>query len=293
MMHQLKVSLEDLYLGRTTKLALQKNIICSGCEGKGGKEGAVQVCSGCRGQGTRIMMRQMGPMIQQIQQQCPECHGTGELINEKDRCKQCMGKKIVSERKILEIHIDRGMRGGQKITFSGEGDQAPGIIPGDIIIQVDEKPHPHFTRQGDDLIFNAKINLLTALAGGEFPVPHLDERILKVSVIPGEAIKPGMVKVVPNEGMPLQRVDNKGHLFIKFEVEFPQANWTDPETIMKLESILPPRKELPLFGDKHVDEVILADAEPYQARHGTSAYDEDHDEDHHHHAGQGVQCAQQ
>ena len=34
-----------------------------------------------------------------------------------------MGKKVVRERKILEVHIDKGMKDGQKITFSGEGDQ--------------------------------------------------------------------------------------------------------------------------------------------------------------------------
>ncbi|CAB4429065.1 unnamed protein product [Rhizophagus irregularis] len=40
--HVLKVSLEDLYLGKTSKLSLNKNVICSKCEGRGGKEGAVQ-----------------------------------------------------------------------------------------------------------------------------------------------------------------------------------------------------------------------------------------------------------
>ena len=34
LMHQLSVSLEDMYNGTTRKLALQKNIICSDCEGE-------------------------------------------------------------------------------------------------------------------------------------------------------------------------------------------------------------------------------------------------------------------
>lgn len=34
MVHQLGVSLEDLYNGITRKLALQKNVICAKCEGK-------------------------------------------------------------------------------------------------------------------------------------------------------------------------------------------------------------------------------------------------------------------
>lgn len=292
MMHHLKVSLEDLYMGKTSKLALQKHVICPKCEGRGGKEGAVQTCRACNGNGVRIIMRQMGPMVQQIQQPCNECRGEGEVINERDRCKNCMGKKIVSERKILEVFIDKGMRDGQRITFSGEGDQAPGIIPGDIIIAIDEKPHPRFQRKGDDLFYEAKIDLLTALAGGQFTIPHLDDRILLVTVLPGEAIKPDSIKVIPNEGMPTYRHHNHGHLFVKFSVEFPQPNWTDPGTIAKLESILPPRKQLPPLGDKTVDEVVMADADGYQTqRPQGNAYDEDEEEEPR--AGPGVQCAQQ
>ena len=70
---------------------------------------------------------------------------------EKDRCKTCQGRKTVKERKILEVHIDRGMKDGQKITFTSEGDQEPGIEPGDIIIILDEKEHPVFKRSDLDL----------------------------------------------------------------------------------------------------------------------------------------------
>lgn len=49
--------------------------------------------------------------------------------------------KVVRERKILEVNVDKGMVDGQKITFSGEGDQEPGLEPGDIIIVLDEREH--------------------------------------------------------------------------------------------------------------------------------------------------------
>ncbi|XP_037599896.1 dnaJ homolog subfamily A member 1-like [Cebus imitator] len=45
--HQLSVTLEDLYNGATRKLALQKNVICDKCEGRGGKKGAVECCPNC------------------------------------------------------------------------------------------------------------------------------------------------------------------------------------------------------------------------------------------------------
>lgn len=48
---------------------------------------------------------------------------------------------MVKEVKILEVHVDKGMKHGQKITFGGEGDQAPGVEPGDIVLVLQEKQH--------------------------------------------------------------------------------------------------------------------------------------------------------
>jgi len=99
--HVLKVSLEDFYNGKVTKLALRKTVLCSKCEGKGGKDGAVKQCTTCNGTGVKITVRQMGMMIQQMQTTCSDCNGEGEMIREKDRCKTCMGKKTVEEKKSI------------------------------------------------------------------------------------------------------------------------------------------------------------------------------------------------
>ncbi|KAF4531348.1 hypothetical protein B566_EDAN019428 [Ephemera danica] len=91
---------------------------------KGGKTGAVQQCRSCRGCGIKVTFRQLGPgMSQQIQSRCSDCAGEGEVISDKDRCNTCKGKKVVNETKVLEVHVDKGMREGQKIYLRGEGDQ--------------------------------------------------------------------------------------------------------------------------------------------------------------------------
>lgn len=290
--HALKVSLEDLYKGKITKLALQKHIICGACEGRGGKEGAVKTCTGCDGSGVKMMMRQMGPMIQRFQQVCPECNGEGEIMKEKDRCKECRGKKIVNERKVLQVHIDKGMQDGQRITFSGEGDQAPGTIPGDVIFVLELKEHPRFKRRADDLYYEAHIDLLTALAGGKVLVEHLDDRWLDIPIPAGEAIKPGALRVVEGQGMPSYRHHDCGNLYIRFQIDFPQKLWTSPENIAKLENVLPPRPKSKLPKGAHSDVCELGDVDPMQearaegaARGGADDEDEDG-------AQPGVQCAQ-
>ncbi len=191
LVHRVNVSLEDLYKGKTTKLALTKHVICAKCSGKGGKDGAVKTCSTCSGRGVRVIMRQLGPMIQQIQQPCNDCDGSGQVIDPKNRCKTCLGKKVNSEKKFLEVHIDKGMKGGQTINFPGESDQAPDTIPGDVVIVIEEKPHDRFKREGNDLWYEGEIDLLTALGGGSFAIQHLDDRALIVNLVPGEVIKHG------------------------------------------------------------------------------------------------------
>ncbi|KAJ1526480.1 Type I HSP40 co-chaperone [Nowakowskiella sp. JEL0078] len=290
MTHSLKVTLEELYKGKVSKLRLSKQVLCSACEGKGGKEGAVKTCDGCNGRGVKIIMRQMGPMIQQMQQTCPTCNGEGEIIDAKNRCKVCLGKKVTSDMKVLEVHIDKGMVENQKITFSGEGDQAPGVIPGDIIIVVEVKEHSRFKRKGDDLFYEAKIDLLTALAGGQFIIQHLDDRNLLVSLLPGEVIKPGDSKCIVNEGMPIyRRPFDKGNLYIKFEIIFPQNHWTNYNKIQALESILPPRTPLPNTQGLEVEEVNMQEIDPNRQRR-SQQINEDEDENQ---SGPNVKCAQQ
>src|SRR5258708_26875463 len=191
LVHRIAVSLEDLYKGKATKLALNKTVICTKCNGKGGKEGAVKSCGGCNGRGVKVTLRQLGPMLQQIQQPCNECDGKGEVISLKDRCKSCLGKKVTNERKFLEVNIDKGMKNGQTITFSQAADEQPGVVTGDVVIVVEEKPHEVFRREGNDLFIEAEVDLLPSLAGGSFSVQHLDDHALHVIIHPGEVLQHG------------------------------------------------------------------------------------------------------
>jgi DnaJ family protein A protein 2 len=60
-----------------------------------------------------------------------------------------------------------------------------------VVIVIEEKPHEVFKRKGDDLYCEKQVDLLTALAGGQFFLEALDEKALQVTILPGEIIKPG------------------------------------------------------------------------------------------------------
>ena len=78
------------------------------------------------------------------------------------------------------------MEDGQKITFSGEGDQEPGVEPGDIVIVLDEQEHQNFRRVNNDLSMQLHISLVESLCGFQKPITTLDNRTIVISSIPGE-----------------------------------------------------------------------------------------------------------
>merc|ERR1711915_106877 len=218
------------------------------------------------------------------------CQGQGERIDPKLRCKKCNGRKVNRERKILEVQVDKGMEDGQKITFSSEGDQEPGLEPGDIIIVLDEKKHERFTRSGQDLILKMDISLTEALTGMKKTIKTLDDRTLVIQTVRGEVIKTGDVKQVYGEGMPTYgNPFEKGRLIIQFNVVFP-PNF-DPAVAEALSKILPAAPE-PMIPDEH-DEVDLNDFDPEQDRHQGRNHMHDDDDDHPGHHGPGVSCAAQ
>lgn len=305
--YQMSVTLEELFNGATRKLAISKKVVCDKCEGRGTKSPSVgnTKCSGCKGTGARVRVEHVGPsIVQRIESKCPDCMGSGEVIPAKDRCKNCDGKKIVREKKIIEVHIDKGMEDGHKITFNNEGDMEPGLdLPSDIIVVLDEKPHERFKRcQRNDLLCTLDLNLTEALCGFTRAIKTLDDRTLIIRTLPGEVIKHGSFKAIPGEGMPLHRNPfDKGNLLIQIAVQFPDE--IDSQTAAALEKLLPPKPiiDFPTTGE-NVEDATMIDFDPRSDRGGrggrggrSEAYTEDDDESGFSGmpGGQGVQCRPQ
>ncbi|CAM8956128.1 unnamed protein product [Rhodiola kirilowii] len=129
--------------------------------------------------------------------------GRSDLVNEKEK-----------------IEIKPGWKKGTKITFPGKGDQMVEMAPGDLVYVVDEKPHPVFKRQKDDLVIHQKLTLLEALTGKTLKLVTLDGRRLSIDLT--DVVAPGYEIVIANEGMPIASdPGKKGVLKIKFDVKFP------------------------------------------------------------------------
>ncbi|XP_053678964.1 dnaJ homolog subfamily A member 1-like [Anopheles nili] len=247
LIHTLSVSLEDLYNGTKRKLALQKNVICESCEGVGGKRGASHKCAPCRGTGVITKVQKTAPgMVHQYEEPCRTCRGLGETIDDKDRCKECSGRKTVRVRKLLEVNIKKGMVDEQRIVLQGEGNQEPNCRPGDIVLVLDEKEHPVFKRNGTDLFLNLQLQLSEALCGFQKVIPTLDGRNILIQSHPGEVIKHLSTKCVIGEGMPLSSIPSeKGRLLIQFVVVFPNSLPVELVSVIREHLPSPPAPIIP------------------------------------------------
>lgn len=289
MVYKLGITLKEFYNGKTTKLRATRNVVCGKCQGSGAKKPGMEVtCKTCNGRGVRVILRQLGPgMMQRMEAACNECNGRGETISEKDKCQTCKGRKVAPDELNLEVHIDKGMKSGQKITFNGRANQEPGITPGDIVIVLQEKADSscQFARKGDDLIYQKNLTLSEALTGFRFAITHLDGRVLVVESEPEDIVKPGDIRIIEGEGFPKHKNPFlKGNLYIKFKVIFPESEDLKEEGVKKqLIDLLPPKPKCDVNEDETedcvakpfregIDEIGRQDA---HARDATNSDDEE------------------
>lgn len=279
---QVAVTLEDLYNGgRVIPTEYNRVSVCNKCDGIGGKSGSAIKCKTCSGSGKKTILQQIGAnMVRHMQTRCPDCNGNGEKFNEKDLCTECKGEKALERPNTVEVHIDKGMMDNQKIVFHGLGDQYPGAEKGDVIVVLKQEHHEVFERSGDDLIITRNISITEALCGYVTVLKHLDDRELVIQSDPGHVIKSDDLKGVVSEGMPRYKSPfEKGYLYVKFVIVFPENHTLDATRLKELETFLPPRPITVIPEGENVEEVELYDFEPQDHHnHHSAGSDDEHEE---------------
>lgn len=243
-------------------------------------------------------MRQIGPgMMQQVQGRCSDCHGAGETISDRFRCRACSGRKVVQQKKVLEVFVEKGMRAGQKIVFKEESDQSPDTTPGDIVVVLQVQRHPFFKRDGSHLYVEETISLKEALCGFEKDIKHFTNRRVKIRSRPGEnVITHGDVKKVENEGMPVyKRPYVYGHLYVKFNVKYPNSRQMATHQLEALAKLLP-GPNLPEESGEQTHQLLAFDPneiDPATRTDKDASQEDDGDDPRAGMHGSNVQCAQQ
>lgn len=129
--------------------------------------------------------------------------------------------------KNIRITIPAGVENGQTIKITGHG--GPGVNggpAGDLFIAFSVANDPKFKRSGNDLYATHKLDLYTAILGGEITADTLTGKV-KLKVKP--ETQNGTKVKLKGKGMPVyKKADAFGDLYLTYEIELP-TNLTDKQ----------------------------------------------------------------
>jgi molecular chaperone DnaJ len=217
----MEVTLEEAAKGKEAQIRIPTHENCEVCSGTGAKPGTqAKTCGTCGGAGA-VQVRQG---FFSVQQTCPSCRGMGKTIT--DPCIPCAGQGKIKKQKTLEVKIPAGIDGGMRIRSAGNGEPGTnGGPPGDLYIEIRQKKHDIFERDGDDLHCTVPINIVTAALGGEIDVPTLDG---KAAIDLPEGTQNGKQFRLRGKGIKGVRASYPGDLYCHITVETP-VKLTEPQ----------------------------------------------------------------
>ncbi|MGB6977120.1 MAG: molecular chaperone DnaJ [Gammaproteobacteria bacterium] len=214
LIYNLELDLEDAVHGTTVQIRVPTLVTCDECGGSGAKKGTgPTTCRTCNGVGQVRMQKGFFT----VQQTCPNCRGQGQVIS--DPCGKCHGQGRVQQRKTLSVKIPAGVDNGDRIRLPGEGEAGDhGAPPGDLYVQVHLRPHPLFTREGNNLYSEIPVNFVLAALGGELDIPTLEGKV-KLKIPP--ETQSGQLFRLRGKGVKSVRSGETGDLYCKAVVETP------------------------------------------------------------------------
>jgi len=190
---------------------------------------------GTPGSSSRKMRGSFGESIRSQRQSTPEVttverplavsledlfNGVTKKMKIKRKMFDDSGKRMTTDT-VLEVPIKPGLKKGSRIRFKGVGDQEEGGQQ-DLAFIVEEKPHPLFAREGDDLTHTVDLELKEALTGWKRTITTIDGKNL--SIEKAGPTQPGSSDSYPGLGMPIsKKPGQRGNFIVKYNVKFPTS----------------------------------------------------------------------
>ena len=216
-MKQINLTLEELYFGTTKKLKLQRKKQCLYCFGRGCTK--FTKCDDCNGQGVKVTIRQLGPMIQQIQQPCRKCNRKGKIKDENYQCKLCTGSGYVRESEIIILSVEPGTKNGDHKKYENKGDESLDGEKSDLILVIKEIESKKYVRNNNDLIIVKSVQLGNALTGFKWIHEHINGKNILIEET--SVIRENSTRRIGNKGMPINGT-RCGDLIIIYKLVYPE-----------------------------------------------------------------------
>ena len=215
----LKLSFEEAVFGGEKEIKYKRNVHCHSCDGTGAEGGDLKTCETCKGQGQVLTTQRTMFGHVQVAAVCPECHGEGRIPESK--CNECNGNGLEEKDDVFKMKIPPAIPDGVTMRFGGRGNAgAKGGDFGDLLLSIEVEMHDVFERRGDDIYMDYKIDVVTAVLGGnvEIPTVHGD---VTIKIDPGT--QPEKVLRLSGKGGPkFKSPKQNGDQYIRLQVVIPQ-----------------------------------------------------------------------
>lgn len=216
---RVKLTLKEIAHGVDKTIKINKLVTCGQCGGKGAvSESDLKTCPTCNGTGmfTRITHTFLGQM--QSSSPCPACNGEGKIIT--NPCSACKGEGVVKQAEEISFSIPKGVEEGMQLTIQGKGN-APkrGGVNGNLLVVIEEEPHPELQRDGQDLIYTLFLSFAQAALGDDVEIPTIDGRV-KIKIDPGT--QNGRMLRLRGKGLPDINGYSMGDLLVFIQVWVPK-----------------------------------------------------------------------
>lgn len=244
---KVKLSLEEIAHGVQKKIKVNKYVACKTCGGSGAQGAGYSNCTTCHGSGQirRVQNTILGQM--QTAATCPNCSGEGKIIA--DKCKTCYGDGIVRSEEIITVDIPGGVAEGMELSMRGAGNMGPrNGVAGDLLIAIEEIPHPELVRDGNNLYYDLHISFIDATLGETVEIPTIDGKA-KIKVQPGT--QAGKILRLKDKGLPALNSYGKGDLLVTISVWTPQHLSSEERKMLEKLKQSPNFKPAPAQNEKN------------------------------------------
>src|SRR5215218_8345163 len=226
----IELELDETVFGVTKDLTVDTAVLCTTCTGAGTAPGThATTCTTCSGRG-EVQSVQRGFLGQVVSSRtCPTCAGTGQVIPEP--CPRCGGDGRVRARRTIPVKVPAGVEDGMRIRLTGQGEVGPGGGPaGDLYVEVHERPHAVFTRDGEDLHCRVTLPMTSAALGTTLNLKTLDGEE-ELDIRPG--IQSGSTLTLRAHGAPRLRATGRGNLVVHVDVVTPTRLDGEQEKLLR------------------------------------------------------------
>lgn len=227
---KVSLTLEEIAKGATKKIKVKKQVQCSTCNGSGARDsGSVSTCGTCSGSGYVRQIRSTFLGQMQTTSACPTCNGSGQVITAK--CNTCKGDGRVYDDKTIEIEIPAGVEEGMQLSMRGQGNSGQqGGPAGDLLINIEEKPHEQLKRDGSNIIYDLYLNFADAALGTSVDVPTIDGQV-KIKIPAGT--QAGKIFRLKGKGLPVVQNYQLGDQLIHISVWTPKKLTNEEKEILE------------------------------------------------------------